>query len=296
MKLFQFMRTPKKEDFSYLDPSSEEDLLASFSSPRPPRRVRKRKLEDWITSRVRLTRVLPGLRPDDANDRSPPPPPTSLDFPTWAPKAEITPFTEAASERIHTQFASLRGVAGIRDEHLEALNLTCEGEVPFETLIPDNSFLPPREGAQQTSPAKSPNARLNNGKEAPGIEIFHTRSADVLLENDDAFRALTRRPPREGRSAVKLGHFYKFWQGLELMSQYWDSSLDNYYEEDVVIENGDKNQDGEPMDVDGTKKRRREKYTGRRLGNGKDMPDLYREDTVRGFIEPIAWLFGCHVL
>ncbi|PSN64592.1 hypothetical protein BS50DRAFT_576030 [Corynespora cassiicola Philippines] len=33
-------------------------------------------------------------------------------------------------------------------------------------------------------------------------------------------------------------------------------------------------------------------YRGYRIGNGAEMPDQYRLDTVRSFLEPIAWAFG----
>lgn len=33
-------------------------------------------------------------------------------------------------------------------------------------------------------------------------------------------------------------------------------------------------------------------YRGYRIGNGAEMPDQYRLDTVRAFLEPIAWAFG----
>ncbi|OCK79934.1 hypothetical protein K432DRAFT_382629 [Lepidopterella palustris CBS 459.81] len=33
-------------------------------------------------------------------------------------------------------------------------------------------------------------------------------------------------------------------------------------------------------------------YRGNRIGNGAEMPDQYRLDTVRSFLEPIAWAFG----
>jgi hypothetical protein len=37
-------------------------------------------------------------------------------------------------------------------------------------------------------------------------------------------------------------------------------------------------------------------YRGNRLGNGAEMPDSYRLDTVRSFLEPIAWAFGLTLL
>jgi hypothetical protein len=37
-------------------------------------------------------------------------------------------------------------------------------------------------------------------------------------------------------------------------------------------------------------------YRGYRIGNGAQMPDQYRLDTVRAFIEPIAWAFGVTLL
>lgn len=42
-------------------------------------------------------------------------------------------------------------------------------------------------------------------------------------------------------------------------------------------------------------KKPKQVYTGRRIGTGSNMPEPMREDTLRGFMEMIAWPFGCQV-
>jgi hypothetical protein len=37
-------------------------------------------------------------------------------------------------------------------------------------------------------------------------------------------------------------------------------------------------------------------YKGRRTGTGREMPDEYRDEMLKGFIEPAAWAYGCQVV
>lgn len=71
------------------------------------------------------------------------------------------------------------------------------------------------------------------------------------------------------------------------MSQYWDTSLDHEYEESQ----GSSNDAVETNESSQSSRR----YTGRRTGTGKDMPDQFREDTVRALVDTVTWLFGCQV-
>ncbi|RMJ22450.1 hypothetical protein PHISP_06675 [Aspergillus sp. HF37] len=78
------------------------------------------------------------------------------------------------------------------------------------------------------------------------------------------------------------------------MAQYWDSSLDNYYDRPATPQ--PESSGGDPMDVDDGKPTQSEMvtmYTGRRTGAGHEMPEDIREETIRSFTEMAAWPFGC---
>jgi hypothetical protein len=178
---------------------------------------------------------------------------------------------------------------------------------------------------------------MSNGVAYPTKDRFETLKNELSLDNEDTFREVARLPPREGRARVRVTQTRKFWTGLEHMAQYWDTSLDNYFERpaspttttsvdgegDEMMDTDDASADlGEPgpaeptMDVDdnesamdypapfnGTDNEGIEqasppmvkRYTGRRVGAGSEMPDEMRDETIRGFVEMIAWPFGCQV-
>jgi hypothetical protein len=176
------------------------------------------------------------------------------------------------------------------------------------------------EGEDQARPL------MSNGLPYPPKDRFETLRTELSFDQDNSFREVARLPPREGRSRVRLTQSRKFWTGLERMAQYWDTSIDNYFERPVSPDptpqqtppaereaQGDEMQTDVPfvdttqtystddkMDVD------REAgakiphptvpmYTGRRIGAGIEMPDDIRDETIRSFIEMAAWPFGCQV-
>ena len=181
-----------------------------------------------------------------------------------------------------------------------------------------------------SSPGAAPGSNvLSNGYPIPNKEKYDLLKQELLYENDDAFRAVARMEPLPGRPKIRVTHSRKFWTGLENVAQYWDSSLDKYIEKpadetssETGKENGQDEKNPDEMDVDskeevnsmeappadkmdidealkseegketpGTK----QMYMGRRLGTGRDMPEPMREDTLRGFLEMIAWSFGSQV-
>lgn len=174
------------------------------------------------------------------------------------------------------------------------------------------------EGDQNGQPAL-----MGNDNRYPDKERFETLRNELLIENDDGFREVSRMPPREGRQRVRIAQTRKFWAGFERMALYWDTSLDNYFERPATPEpqpedKGDKMQTDDEntqtsernpsMDIDqpaqtngnGTNddpgsRTPVERYTGRRVGAGHEMPEDAREETVRAFVEMAAWPFGCQV-
>ncbi|GES66172.1 translational activator GCN1 [Aspergillus terreus] len=175
---------------------------------------------------------------------------------------------------------------------------------------------------------------LENGNPYPAKERFEVLKNELLFDNDDAFREVARLPPREGRERVRVAQARKFWMGLERLAGYWDASLDEYFERPATPEptsDADKMQvDSEmpavapaqtthptpAMEVDPLKKsfcaicppapenhtppqeaqpKLVERYKGRRIGAGHEMPEDIREETVRALAEMAAWPFGCQV-
>ncbi|KAI9805238.1 MAG: hypothetical protein M1833_005691 [Piccolia ochrophora] len=256
-----------------------------------------------IRMRRRLTRIVKGA-PNE--DRSPPPPPTPLDFPRYEPSRTSTPLAQVSPKEFYTLFAGILKPSDIKSEHIESLNLRIERDVAPNDLIPNDgpshTFLPP---ADWDAPPKVPELKtdgaktdtpstvrlLSNGREAPGEEVYRSRKADLMIDHEDAFRTIERQPPREGREKVKLGHYYKFWNSMDFVAQYWDAPRADEKAGEQVVESSNT---PDEMDVDG-REQKKKGYQGRRTGVGKEMPEQFREDTVRAFLEPISWLFGCQI-
>lgn len=69
--------------------------------------------------------------------------------------------------------------------------------------------------------------RLLNGREVPGRRDFSLRVREIQLANSTAYDMLGGRI-KPGRDDVRLAHFRRFWEGLDGMASYWDTSLDEY--------------------------------------------------------------------
>lgn len=208
--------------------------------------------------------------------------------------------------------------------HLIALNFDCRNDVALEDFIPSTDdgvqYLPPNSKviAYRNSLDSRPRMPsipdlfshhkhallLSNGSKAPDPEMFTKFIKELNCETEDGLRYAGSRKPRPGQPTPHFSHFRKFWAQLELMSQYWDTSLDNYYEVNRSIPSSPekssfkslkrlgmaKTPHSEPSDGQSGKR-----YKGRRIGTGSKMPETFRNDAVRAFVEAIAWVFGCHM-
>ena len=239
----------------------------------------------------------------EEKDRSPPPPATPVEFPHWeSSSSEYAPYEEGSAKRLYMLFSSIQKPSDVSGSHLDSLNLRVLYDQPLEALVPwkttnGRGFLPDSDASTWTADNDGKKTMLSNGREAPGLDVFLQRVQELEAENDDAFRAVQRLQPRPGRKAVRPGYFYKFWQGLCLMAQSWDTSGDDDYEDVPVDKNNNSDDshkdDGEDGSMEGKTVR---KYKGRRIGTGKDMPDRYREDTIRALVDTAISLFGCQTL
>lgn len=197
--------------------------------------------------------------------------------------------------------------SGPTRKHIDVLGVQAVADLPLEQLIP-TGYLPPvswladpaTSGGSNVFPAPipPPEEKLRNGARRPGHEEFFLRAKEVTMDNEDALRILQRKPPLEGRPAIKLSHFRKMFEGLSDMAEYWDTSLDNYVntssESEAVASNMDKAADG-GKGSETSQKTPGVSYTGRRIGNGEQMEPSYRVNTITAFVETIVWCFRCAV-
>ncbi|KAL2834500.1 hypothetical protein BDW59DRAFT_137973 [Aspergillus cavernicola] len=261
---------------------------------------------------------LPAIGSDPDNERSPPPPPTPLDFPIYRlPDLPDSP-SEASLRNVQSVLASIRHPRDIHPQKFKDLNLQVETDVslsditrhdgaksaphlPWETESPNPSLgQPPKEDGTPMI--------MDNENPYPPKDKYDLLEHELLLDNDDAFREVARLPPRPGKERVRVTQARKFWTALERLSQYWDDSLDDYYERSKSPEpsEADDTDATTAMDVDNPPTTTQEppsdgkeelvkKYKGRRVACGPDMPDDIREETVRALTEMAAWPFGCQV-
>lgn len=268
-----------------------------------------------------------GTEPD--MERRAPAAPTPLKFPAYN-LSDGANESESSLHDLYNVLSSIKRPQDISPERFRALNLRVEPDVPLEHIVQGEQMdsLPPLPWEPDQASEDSPRPVMNNDVPYPTAERFELLQKELLLDNDDGYREVARLPPREGRQRVRITQTRKFWVGLERMSQYWDTSLDNYYErpatpkkdpEDAADkmqtdepkkDDSKENTQPDPMDIDnqatpqasngGPSPEKEESpmvsmYTGRRSGAGHEMPEEVREDAVRSFAEMAAWSFGCQV-
>ena len=257
-----------------------------------------------------LTSSIPVPRKDDRNQpRKPPPPASPLDFPCCEPSRLSVPEVGASNDLLKLFSSTSR--TGPTAKHLQALNVCLKNELSLEQVVPEN-FIPLSSWLENPATSESREASqaaltrsniLSNGASAPGQEDFFVRVKELMHDSEDAFRAIQRKPPLPNRQPARIVYFRKFWEGLFLVAEHWDTSLDKYSDS--------RDADGKAaMDIDELRLQAieaepkmetdkdedlRETYTGRRTGTGRDMPARYREDTVFAFVETLTWAFCCRL-
>ncbi|THC87972.1 hypothetical protein EYZ11_012580 [Aspergillus tanneri] len=269
-----------------------------------------------------------GLDPEQ--ERRPPSAPTNLDFPLHKGLDATGSESESSLRQIGDLLASIKRPQDISSERFKAFNLKVELNIPATCIVRRDStsrspLLPWEDSSSNPSPSLDDGSPvlLENGDSYPPKERFEVLKDELLMDNDDVFREVGRLPPREGRQRVRVTQTRKFWTGLERMSQYWDSSLDHYYERPATpqqqgpagdsggkmqTDNGTQpvspNETEVSMDLEAPAKTNdqvREQsecvtmYKGRRTGCGSEMPEDIREETIRALAEMAAWPFGCQV-
>ncbi|KAK8206114.1 hypothetical protein IWZ01DRAFT_66588 [Phyllosticta capitalensis] len=317
---------------------------------------------------------------DPEKERSDPGRPTPVRFPRLNPgyQHEQKSWTSPAdAPDLFRQFTRVRRPVDITPELFTSLNVkieNVEGVADILSALPDaTSYLPPETwkdleaGPDVPQDNQPPKHLLPNGREYPGRDEFALRLKEILNDNYHAFSALTRTPD-PNKKPPRLAHFRKFWEGLDNMAYYWDSSRDEFIEppdvdvreyfrkldeadaasakgkenakppganepaaeddaghtnnseprkkaktEDANCETGAPKPNAEAQSIKPAKEdapaqeppseeeefenvvqslNQDWKYKGMRIGNGRGMPESYRVDTVRGFLEPLSWQYG----
>ena len=253
-----------------------------------------------------------GRQDDEDKAREPPPPATTLDFPCCEPSKLSVPELGESNDLATLFSSTLR--TGPTPKHLQALNVNLANELSLEQVVPTDfiphcswSKDPATSEPSDSSPASSSKSNsLSNGAPAPGREEFFVRVKELLHDNEDAFRAIQRKPSLPDRQPARIVHFRKFWDGLLLVAEHWDTSLDKYSDSkgtdgksamdiDELRSQASEAAKAEPKMETEEDKAQSKTYTGRRTGTGRDMPGKYREDTTFALVETLAWAFRCRL-
>jgi len=220
-----------------------------------------------LTNQLGAGASIGGIDPD--RERDPPARATALVFPEVERATTARWSSDHPPPNFQRLFASIQRAEFPLGEHLRALN--CDQQSPCR----GEALLPPRDDKSSYVPAKSSTK-----------EQFAKRVAELDITNDVAFRVLSRKT-KPGEKAPRLVEMRKFWSALSEMADYWDTSADNYYFTKAPT---DPSKPGHEMFTKEVKR-----YKGRRMGNGADMPDKFRADTVNAFVEGVISAFGCRV-
>ncbi|KAF8471268.1 hypothetical protein BDZ91DRAFT_718215 [Kalaharituber pfeilii] len=166
--------------------------------------------------------------------------PLELTFPSCSVNS---PHDPKFSKGVYQLFKQIRKLPDITPEHLECLNVSLDYDVPLEKIIPNYTL----------KSSSTPSSRYipdENG-ETQWDRTFADRKKELLIQNEHAFETLMRL-----RKDIKLGHFYKFYQSLELVNTYYNP----------------------------------------KEGAHSGMPERFREDLVKNFVEPICWGYNARLM
>ena len=176
---------------------------------------------------------------DPLKPKPAPPPPTPLSFPfnrKYGPSSHAVDakFTLLDLQRLF----QIKRLMDITPHHFNAMNLQSRSSVPLEDLVHER-FLPPQaweeEPAMNHSEDQSASTQvssdtLSNGAAIPSHEFYYIRKKELLLDKAEVYQYLQNRPSKN----VKVVHFRKFWTFLRQVGEYWDASIDRYFDDDAV--------------------------------------------------------------
>ncbi|KAF1985707.1 hypothetical protein K402DRAFT_446855 [Aulographum hederae CBS 113979] len=275
-------------------------------------------------------------RHDSEKWRNPPPPPTPVEFPSVPSSRDPQTWTSTSKPDLVSCYRSIRKPSDLTEEQCAALNVTFEPPTSFEELISEREFLPPKpwldfcKEGDVSSVSMERGALLSNGRNGPTMRDFVYRYHEIAVPNDDAFRALSKTPKFRDQKLPRLAHFRKFWEDMDNMVSFWDTSLDEFRDapaaddEDTSMPDAGENspsvpdvpsKDGHKDSLSGQKGAnsvdanplniplpstspeplKQATYRGLRLSTGSSMPHTHRINATNHFLEGVAWAFGLNL-
>jgi hypothetical protein len=243
------------------------DSTTSTATP-SGERVEGNKRMNWLANKMRAGANIGGI--DAEEERDAPPRVLAPVFPKTTKTIPVQWSSDHPPPDFQRLFASIQGPEAVLTGHLLALN--CD----HQPRRPGDALLPPREDGTSYVPSKT----------SEEDKQFAERIAELDITNDAAFRAINK-TTKPGDKKPRLTNMRRFWISLENMAQYWDTSADQYYFVNVP------DAPEKPGLEHQTKAVRR--YKGRRTASGRDMPDIYRANTVNDFVAGIISAFNCRV-
>lgn len=203
-------------------------------------------------------------------------------FPSYTsvPDPSKPSFTPPADEKSFYSFIQkIKKATDATTNHLDTLGVSVEYGVLVENMLPEGNWFPEE-----------------------GDKTFNERARELSIDNSDAVEVLARR-----NKEIKLGHMYRFFQTMELVIPYYSTGPKSSPESLGDGESGPgsvERKAGENAEG-GVEKRggaaEMTQHPGGGLG-GNDggakekpdkfgMPEKFREELVKNFIEPICWAF-----
>lgn len=167
-----------------------------------------------------------------------------------------SPHDPTFSKNVHQLFKQIRKLPDITPEHLECLNVSVEYDVPL------GNFLPAYPPHPHTTPSQPESTATTAASSSPAYfpdENGEGRRDKIFSERKKELELsndLAFQALQRIRRDVKLGHFFRFYHSLELVVAYYN-----------------------PKDC---------AFTG--------MPEKFREELVKNFIEPICWGYNTCLL
>jgi hypothetical protein len=336
------------------------------------KKTKKSKISEWTanTCVFDVELMLQNAGPsfggtDPEEERDAPPEATPVTFPIFQQTDGHAWTQDDPPPKFQSLFSRILKPSDISEQHVKALNIRVLPICSVNELVPDApdgaSYLEPATPTPTSVSALPERPTYGEDQTARKRKDFDEKLAELRIENDLAFRTLSKtvatgvRPPR-------IAHMRKFYVGLESMSQYWDCSLDRYYDvneagrgengEQAVkrqkLENGfspkgspqeqstptlehalqimwnnaskgsaestklpvlalstrpkegqDTTDEYPPLPVSPIsappEPQTRKRYKGRRTSTGREMPDQFRTDTVKAFVEGTIWAFHANL-
>jgi hypothetical protein len=114
------------------------------------------------------------------------------------------------------RLASIRQPRDITPEIVDLLNLSLNPDTSLDDLLPD--YVEPADAFKALDGADPSNQ----------AKYFHNMVRELGYPNEQAFRSILRLA--DGPEKVAVSYARRFYSGLEQMSHYWDTSLDEFYE------------------------------------------------------------------